>query len=200
MGLTLIAPPAGAVVSLAEAKAHCRITHAEHDAQIAANITAATLFAEGFMRRALLTQTWLLTLDYDWPRVIENGCHRYRIRLPRPPLQSVSSISCIERDGTERTLDRASYIASKQDAGEWAIEPAFGAAWPCVCPILGAIRVTFVAGFGADASAVPESIRQALLLLIAHWRENPEASATGGSAVELPFGVEALLSQYRIFT
>lgn len=41
---------------------------------------------------------------------------------------------------------------------------------------------------------VPENIRHAMLMMIAHWFENREAVIVGESASELPFAVQALLS------
>ena len=59
----------------------------------------------------------------------------------------------------------------------------------------GAVTLTMVAGYGAAAD-VPYSIRQAILLMVAHWFVNREA-ASPVSLKELPLGVAALLSPYR---
>lgn len=45
---------------------------------------------------------------------------------------------------------------------------------------------------------VPRPILQALILLVGHWLENTEAVNIGSSTTPLPFGVEALLSPYRV--
>ena len=62
-GLTLVTAPASEPVSLAEAKAHLRIEAADDDSLIGALITAARQSAEAHMRRALMSQTWRLSLD-----------------------------------------------------------------------------------------------------------------------------------------
>jgi len=46
------------------------------------------------------------------------------------------------------------------------------------------VKVNYVAGYGA-ATAVPQTIKQAMLMLIAHWFENREAVGTVGGPVEL---------------
>jgi uncharacterized phiE125 gp8 family phage protein len=59
------------------------------------------------------------------------------------------------------------------------------------------IRIRFVAGYGL-AAAVPTSLKQACLLLIAHWYEAREAAGSTVSEVAgIPFGVEALVRSYR---
>jgi hypothetical protein len=62
MTSTLIAPPGEEPVTLAEAKAFCRIDGDDEDALVSALIAAARLQVESLSGRALLTQTWRLTL------------------------------------------------------------------------------------------------------------------------------------------
>lgn len=44
---------------------------------------------------------------------------------------------------------------------------------------------------------IPAAIRQAVLMLAAHWYEVREATLTGGSAYVVPFGVHDLLQAHR---
>ncbi len=69
-----------------------------------------------------------------------------------------------------------------------------GQTWPAVGRVAGGVEVLFVAGYGA-ASAVPQAIRQGLLMLIGHLYENREAEA---AASALPAGVAALWRPYRV--
>ena len=57
MTSTLIAPPGEEPVTLAEAKAWCRIDAADEDALLSALIAAARLQVESLTGRALVTQT-----------------------------------------------------------------------------------------------------------------------------------------------
>jgi hypothetical protein len=59
----LIAGPGEEPVSLAEAKAFCRIDGTDEDALVSALIAAARLHVESITGRALLTQTWRLILQ-----------------------------------------------------------------------------------------------------------------------------------------
>ena len=62
-GLTLVTAPASEPVSLTEAKAHLRLDSADDDSLITALIRSARETAEAHMRRALVSQTWRLSLD-----------------------------------------------------------------------------------------------------------------------------------------
>ncbi|MDO9125489.1 MAG: head-tail connector protein, partial [Parvibaculum sp.] len=68
-----------------------------------------------------------------------------------------------------------------------------GQAWPMPATRLAGIAVDFTAGYGA-AAAVPAPLKQAVLLLAAHWFENREPL---GNGVELPLTVSALVARYR---
>jgi len=70
MTSTLIAPPGEEPVTLAEAKAFCRIDGADEDALVDALIAAARLQVESLTGRALITQTWRLTMACA-PRLVE---------------------------------------------------------------------------------------------------------------------------------
>ena len=70
MTSTLIAPPGEEPVTLAEAKAFCRIDGSDEDALVDALIAAARLQVESLTGRALITQTWRLTMTCA-PRLVE---------------------------------------------------------------------------------------------------------------------------------
>jgi len=70
MTSTLIAPPGEEPVTLAEAKSFCRIDGSDEDALVNALIAAARLQVESLTGRALITQTWRLTMACA-PRLVE---------------------------------------------------------------------------------------------------------------------------------
>ncbi len=70
MTSTLIAGPGEEPVTLAEAKAFCRIDGSDEDALVEALIAAARLQVESLTGRALVTQSWRLTLTCA-PRLVE---------------------------------------------------------------------------------------------------------------------------------
>ena len=73
------------------------------------------------------------------------------------------------------------------------IKPAYGLVWPSTrSDKYNAVTVTFTCGYGA-AAAVPTTIKQAILMLINHWFDNPGA-VSPITLSPVPFSVDALLS------
>jgi hypothetical protein len=110
--VTVVTGPTQEPLSLAEAETHLRVTSDEEDGLILSLIKAARRQVETDTRRALLTQTLRLTLDrFPVGPLIDNhrepvwGTDPYHlsrygmILVPRPPLQSVTSI--VYTDSTE---------------------------------------------------------------------------------------------------
>ena len=202
-GLILVTPPAGEPVSLTEAKAHMRIDSADDDSLIAALITAARQAAEAHMRRALVSQTWRLSLDrfpvapQPWWDGLREGADMPGdgsvIELPRPPLISVTSVTVYD-DANNATVAGVSIYYVDADSEPGRVVLRSGQTWPMAGRVAGAVEVLFVAGYGA-AGAVPQAIRQGMLLLIGRLYENREAEA---AAVALPLGVAALWRPYRL--
>jgi uncharacterized phiE125 gp8 family phage protein len=65
------------------------------------------------------------------------------------------------------------------------------------------IMITFVCGYGSVISTIPEPIRLAIMLLVGNWYENREATLVSqsgqSSIVTIPFTVDALLADYRMW-
>lgn len=177
--------PAELPVSLAEAKAHLRVTSANEDALITNLIKAATSHTEQLTGRAIVTQTWMKVLDNFPSDAIEL----------KASLGSVTEIKYVDPDGAEQTLDPAHYQIDPYRLPGWVM-PAYGYDWPEARATVNSVKVKFVCGFG-NAASVPPDIKSALLLLIGHLYENREAS-TDRALTEVPFAYEALISPYRI--
>jgi uncharacterized phiE125 gp8 family phage protein len=194
VGLVTVTPPASDPLSLAEAKAHLRVTSADEDGLIAGYILAAREFVENATHLRLITQTLDYTLDDGWPCVIARGRYRTRIELPVKPVASVTSISYVDGSGVSQTLAANQYVV-RTDGTVPFIEPAYGVSWPSVRCQSAAITVRFVAG--TALSDVPNPLMQAMRLLVAHANEHREAVSASGTFTEVPLGVEAFLSPYR---
>lgn len=116
--------------------------------------------AGGVLGRALITQTWVMKL----PRFPAEWC---RLTLPLPPLQSVTSISYRDSANQSQTLASSEYVVVKGgQIGKGYIELAEGSSWPSTYDHPEAVTITFVAGYGDDASDVPGNIIAAGLLLV----------------------------------
>jgi uncharacterized phiE125 gp8 family phage protein len=208
MSLRLVTPSADMVVSLGEAKAHLREDASDQDNVIAMYIAGAIGWldgATGWLGRALGEQSWELTLDgfpgHRWAAEWREGSfrnlrhHDNRIVIPLPPLRSVDSIRYLDADGTSVLVDPSAYRIV--DMGEQCshVVPAAGTCWPSVQCADGAVSVRFTAGY----DEIPPAIRNAILLLVGHFNENREAVNVGNIVSVMPFGVDALLSPYRVW-
>ena len=188
MKLFLKTPPAIEPISLDEAKQHLRISDTTEDAYILNLIKIAREWCEVYQSRSYITQTWQLTLD-AWPQ------ERY-IVLPRPPVQSVVSVKYTDKDGIEHTfsdyLVDSSYYRSR-------IVLKDDASWPSDALLpTPAIAIEYTAGYGNISSNIPLLARQAILLLVGHWYENREATASEANK-QIEFAVTSLLNFERIW-
>lgn len=192
MALKLVSPLAVEPISLQEAKDHLRESGTDQDALIDSLIVAARQHAEDVeTRRQFITATWDYQLD-TWPDKSE-------IRIPRPPLQSVTSVKYYGTDGTEYTMPTTDYIVdTKSEPGRIVL--AYGKTWPSTTlrPVAG-IVIRFVAGYGDTAASVPDAIKAALKLHIGHLYEQREAVNVGNVVTELPLAYGALLDGYRVW-
>lgn len=193
MGLSLVTPPALDPLSLAEAKAHLRVTSSDEDGLIAGYILAAREYVENQTHLRLITQTLDYTIDDEWPCSTVRGYWRNRIEFPVKPVTAVTSITYVDGNGSSQTLASDQYRL-RNDGPVHYVEPVYGVTWPTVRCQGAAITVRFVAG--GSLSDVPNGIMQAMRLLVAHANENREAVA-GGNFVEVPLGVEGYLSPHR---
>lgn len=193
MALRVVTPPVLEPVSLAEAKQQCRVDPAQRDEDllIAGYIAAARDYCEGLDWRAYLTQTIELWLD-DWP----DGDV---LKLPRPPLQSVSSITYYDTGDAATTLPTSVYFVDTiSQPGRVCLRN--GQAWPsATLRDYNAICITYVAGW-TTPDLVPEKIKQALRLVIGHYYENRESTQSGTVNRTIEQGVYALLALDQVKT
>lgn len=185
----VVSEPAVEPVSLAEAKAHLRVTSSDEDTEITMLIEAARRMVEREGWHALITQTWDVYLD-----AFPSGD---TLRLPNP-LQSVTGVYYTPDGGAEQTMSAGDYIVDTTIPARLTL--AVGASWPGdALQSIAGVRVRVVVGFGSAGSDVPATLRSAVLLAMAHLYENREAVVVdrGLSAYTLPLGLRWLLSDWR---
>ena len=180
----LISPPEKEPVELVEAKAHLRIDHDYEDDLIYSMITAAREYCETMQKRVYLTQTWGLYMDH----------FKEEVTLPLPPLQSVNTVKYKDSDGLTHELPNSEYdVDDVSEPSRLIFYNLPSVNLYRINPICIEIKV------GHDhVDKVPKKIKQAILLLVAAWYENREAFAPG-QMNEIPFSVNALLWQDRVF-
>jgi len=181
MRRTLISPPAVEPVLLDEAKAFLRLDHAHEDDLIRALVAAARLTVEVETRSVLIEQVWRASFP-DWP----DG----PLALPVMPVIAVTRIRGLDAAGAASDLPLAGFDIDVT-AGTVAIRPGAGPFVPAA-----SYEIDYRAGYGPTGADVPAGLRQAILMLAAHWYENRSA-VTGAEMREAPEGVRRLLAPYR---
>jgi uncharacterized phiE125 gp8 family phage protein len=217
MRLRLITPPAAVPVSVDEARAHVSAYGSGDDAILTAMIAAAVSHLDGragVLGRALIQQTWELSLDhfpdtdhrlwpaacYHWPVTHLHAQDVGAIKLPLAPLSSVTWIKYVDETGTQQTLDPATYIVdTTSEPG--VVVPAYNALWPVTQKVRNAVTVRFVCGYGTNATDVPQALRSAILLMVGDLFENREAVTGDARAayVDNPT-VARLIAPFRMLT
>lgn len=202
---TLVTPPAAEPVTLDEAKAWAKIDADDDDALVSQLVTAARITAEEFTRRVFVTQTWRLTLDleasllnsalpegkYDLPVTALDGGLPREVQIPKPPLQSVASVTTYALDNSSSSFASSNYLV---DTAGGRLVLNLGCIWPPNLRPRAAVEINYVAGYGDTGSDVPQPIKTAILIHVASMYEQRGQSA---DAMSLPPGSRQLLTQYR---
>jgi len=192
MGLSLITAPASEPITLVEAKAHLRVDISDDDTLINSAITGARQWAEGITRRGFVAQTWDYTLA---------AFPAWEIALPLQPVSSVSYVHYV----TEAGVTTSFASSASPEVPKWTLTtdgpramvfPNYNLEWPATRNHGNAITIRFVVGY----TTMPEDIKKALLLLVAHQYEMREPYVVGqGTMVSpVPLTVDALLSPYML--
>lgn len=190
MSLIQITAPATTPVSLAEVKRHLNIDSASQDQNLDIYIAAATANLDGrdgWLGRALTEQTWELRLD--------RFCTE--IKIPLPPLKSVTSVKYTDTAGTTQTVTSTDYRVIGGGFGPSIVTPVYGLYWPPHRCEAESVQIQFVCGYGASGvETLPAPIKAALLLMVGAMYEKRE-SLTTEELLENPT-LKALLLPYWI--
>ena len=170
-------------VTLDEAKLNLRVDCDVDDDLITALIVAARRSCEDYENRAYITQTITAKTFYLPDQII----------LPRPLLQSVTSVAYVDTAGDEQTLSSDLYdVDVYREPGQ--ITRAYGENYPSVRGDVNGVTIVYKAGYGDASTDVPQETIQAIQLMIAHLYEN-RIAVTDVNMNILPMGVKYLLNK-----
>jgi len=153
-------------VTAADVKLYARVAHSVEDSLIDSWIAAARKLAEDYQHRSYVQQTYRMVYDSFPPSEIE---------FPRPPLISVESVKYYDYEDNETTFADTNYSLDLiSEVGRLSLN--YGISWPTVTlRPLNAIIIDFTTGYGADADAVPDSVKNAIYVYCTFMYENREA-------------------------
>ncbi len=184
MALILTTPPSAEPVVLADVKAQLRIYIADDDAYLTSLISAARRALESRYGLCLMRQSWALFAD-AWPidRIF---------KIPLWPVQSVDGLTSYADDDTATAIDPTAYFL---DVGTRPSRVALrqGRVFTQPARAINGLKLSFTAGFGVDATFVPQEIKLAVMATVADWYQN-RGDASGGT---IPATALEALAAYR---
>lgn len=155
------------------------------DEDILALITTARHDCEARLQRTLIQTTWRHTRD-TFP-----GC---AIKLEMGPIMAVASVQYVDQAGVLQTMADTEW---RLDPASARLVPDYGTSWPATRAEPGAVRITYTAGYGATAAAVPSPLKDWIVLAVGDLYQQRTRSAER-PAVPLNF-VDGLLDPYKVW-
>lgn len=184
-----VTPSTGQTVTTNEAKKQAQVTASGDDTHIDLLIAAAEQLVERDTGHQLLDATYDLFVD-RFPVFI---------RLPFPPLDSVTTVKYFDTAGVQQTLTSSEF--QLDDAGEVArIYPGIDDPWPSTqLGRINAVEVRFVTGYG-DAGDVPELLKHCVRELVseAYWNRIPP-NKVGAGTIPMPMHAKHILEEFKVY-
>ena len=179
-----------AALPVEEFKAHLRLgsgfaTDSVQDAVLVSFLRAAATAVEARTSKVLFAREFLAGFT-AW-----RACDAQA--LPIAPVSLISSVVLVDRAGTRTDVDVDAYWLER-DLHCPRLR-SVGAQLPTV-PHAGTAEVMLTAGYGPAWTDIPADLRQAVLLLAAHYYEYRDETAL--SAGCQPFGVTSLIERYKV--
>ncbi len=195
--------PSSEPITLAEAKEHLKVENTADDTLITSLIKACREEAEEYTGLILISQVWTLYLNqfpkneddtwWDGMRTLPIDYYNKssKIELPKRPLQMVNFIKTYSDSDVATTIPSSDYQVSTYSSPnprKGIITLRDGKTWPTFTRNQDGIEVQFMCGFGSPTN-VPENIKQAIKILVAHKYCNRGDHT-------MPSQVSSLLSYY----
>ncbi|MBB3947185.1 putative phiE125 gp8 family phage protein [Rhizobium skierniewicense] len=179
-----LTPPQAEALTLADVKAHLRLDGDDEDALLTSLIATARDYLERQTGLCLMRQSFRLYLD-DWPL---NSV----ILIAKGPVQAIETILVFDDAGDpfdvtaiEKLLD-----GEGRPARLWVRQP------PAPGQPLNGIEIDFTAGFGESGADVPDTLKRAMLVHIAHMYAFRGAVSPADQPAGVPRGYERLIAPF----
>ena len=179
-------PPVAEPLTLAEVKAHLRLDGADEDALLASLIRTAREHLERETGLCLIAQGWRLYLD-GWPK---DGV----IAILKSLVQAIQSVTVYDSDGAPVEVSLEDHLLDGQarPARLWLRHP------PAPGQALNGIEIDFSAGFGEAATDVPDTLKRAVTIHVAHMFAFRGVLSADQQPAGVPDGYERLIAPFRM--
>lgn len=170
-------------VSLADAKAFCRVDTDDDNLTLELLIVAAREWVEGRIGQIFL------------PREVTDVFADFEadLVLSKWPVDAASvTIDYVDGDGYDQGFDDFVVLAANRPA---SLALDTDASWPTVSSLGQAVTVTYDAGYDPYTD-VPDAIRLAILMIVSARYDN-RGGVSDKSFDEVPLGVEEMLRRHR---
>ncbi len=189
--LILVTSPAIEPLTLEEVKDHLRIDGTDEDSYIEPLIQPAREWAEAYLNRALITQTWDVFLE-RFPKSSST-----QIEIPLPKLQQILDVKYQDILDVQQIWSNTLYtVDTNREIGR--IIPITDEDYPSTFGHIHDVVIRFEAGYGLNSEDVPRAIIQSMLLKIGHWYERREDSSVAPMH-KIPDGAKDLLTPYKVW-
>lgn len=167
-------------VSLATVKSFLKVEDTTDDTLITSLIHAATEYLEQATDRDIYTRTWKEVFP-QFPQ---------RIEPLKTPVSQITEISYYDGANTEQTTTAFYFVNSTNLRG--LIYPQ--TTWPSTYSRPDAVTVEYE----TEYAVLPELLKQAILLLVAHWYEHREAEVVGTITKAMDIGLDRIIQLLRV--
>lgn len=182
--------PTVAPISLDEAMLFLKLDSVDdaRETEIRLLIDAATATAEKLTHRQLITATYVVQLP---------SFHATIIRLPKPELQAVASVTYYDSSNVQQTLSTNDYWVNTYTTPGYIKTRT---QWPATYDRPDAVTITYTSGYGNNGASVPAALRAAILVLVGFMDSNRDGGAMTSTPDwrTLPPNAERVLKQYRV--
>jgi uncharacterized phiE125 gp8 family phage protein len=166
-------------VSLALAKAHCRVTSSAEDTLITQYLNASIAWVENYTRKKLTASSAVTQTFAAWPG------DPYAFTLTWGPTIASPIITYTDENGDAQTISTGQLVGDK-------LYPPLDTEWPTI-EDNSVISIAYTAGY----SAVPADLDNAVLLLVGEYYDNRTAGMASSAVSK---AVESLCEPHRLPT
>lgn len=185
MALAILTPPAAKAITLDEVKRHLRIETGDDDTYLDDLIDVSTAHLE--------TVTGIKLINQAWRQYFDCAPVSGAFRLEIAPVREITDMRVYEAGGSSRTIPPTAL-----ELDSVSVPPRLGVSENLQTGIaFNGIEIDMVVGYGETGVDVPDTLKRALLLLIAHAYEFRGAVPIGQQPASEPHGFRTLIAPFR---